>query len=1217
MSRSKTSVLKGRYTLQQKLQVDVHSETWIGTDSDDESCLVKLWPFQSEKPDDPARAYWNSELRVIWRVCSSPKAGNSILRIRDAGIDFDTHEFVMVLKSGGGGYCPLSHALRHQSRYETLSFKNLRRSSYRAEIWAALFRLAEGIDLLHSQHVIHRNVCAESVFIDVATSAESWRLGGFEWSLRVGAHGGKVDDARSWVIPPETRHGVRVYAFESDWYAFGLLAARIFCSLEHSAENGPDALAEAARSDLSSAGESRLEPSERDFLLDLIRAAPDERLIYGQEIVSICKRIAETLATGAIEDRTDLPLVLAFRLDNAALISAAVEAGFTPEDGNSAATFSRLSFDHVEALKRFLRQDLQNSRLFSLPGKQTCVLLGHRLSFLISRYIEPGSLESTGSWEVAFLVKPTDLFGARIESCRDLGDVPILPLPIRDAIRVRQRQSWDRFVLQARETESDLTSEQQRLHDFLRATNQLELLMCAAKIFGYQIYGERIVEPDGNEIVRIVEDVGTETLPSYAKVKGGLVALLLEDLKAEKPYFGEVILTHSNTFRLEPGLEEFAWRVQGIPQPGVPIILRRRTRIGAPVPPTRGFVRTRGLWGQLRLIERRQSAIDRLEQHAFLLGSLASPGDVCMDTHAVTTAYRLRSEDVDESKRAVIEDTERVRPIYALQGPPGTGKTHQVAFLLRRVFADDPMVQVLVTAQAKGAVNVLRDRVRKAFASGEAVEAPLGVRLGGKMDRETSNDQDSVPVVTHRLLERTQATLASIAQPTTRQQQWSTIVNGMLHSAEDSFFARCLADFQQLVKRSAGITYCTTSAGDLAALAEGSEDFDWTFDWSIVEEAGKAHGFDLALPLQAGHRWLLLGDQKQLEPFQLESFELAVGDLEGAIAALERLPGASFVDKEWFRRWRELTVNEQQDFKKFARTWLKTFDVLFGKLARVFGTDLVTGSKACGAFAGRLRYQWRMHPTIGKLISDVFYGGDVVDSLGTVDDAGRPTPEVCHGFYLPDIPSKFGIAGRSIVWIDVPWCQSEPEWAELGEQQQKLNYSNPKEATVVRDFVQRLRPVDENAVPEAIAILSPYTQQVFQLSNELSRIPIPRHLKLVASLGASDQAGSGRWTHTVDSFQGNEAAIVIVSLVRNNARPPGKGLGFVAEPTRTNVMLSRAEHLLVLVGSWVFFREQTKYATTKDEKLWHWKEILDKLEGWFDSGEAVRIPSRLLQKDKE
>jgi superfamily I DNA and/or RNA helicase len=85
--------------------------------------------------------------------------------------------------------------------------------------------------------------------------------------------------------------------------------------------------------------------------------------------------------------------------------------------------------------------------------------------------------------------------------------------------------------------------------------------------------------------------------------------------------------------------------------------------------------------------------------------------------------------------------------------------------------------------------------------------------------------------------------------------------------------------------------------------------------------------------------------------------------------------------------------------------------------------------------------------------------------------------------------------------------------------------------------------------------------------------------------------------HTVDSFQGNQADVVIVSLVRQNQNPPGEGLGFLKESSRMNVLFSRAESMLVLVGSWDFFQYQLRQ-TPKDrnQPLGHWKLAIDYIE---------------------
>ncbi|CAG8485643.1 8192_t:CDS:10 [Ambispora leptoticha] len=73
---------------------------------------------------------------------------------------------------------------------------------------------------------------------------------------------------------------------------------------------------------------------------------------------------------------------------------------------------------------------------------------------------------------------------------------------------------------------------------------------------------------------------------------------------------------------------------------------------------------------------------------------------------------------------------------------------------------------------------------------------------------------------------------------------------------------------------------------------------------------------------------------------------------------------------------------------------------------------------------------------------------------------------------------------------------------------------------------------------------------------------------------------------TVDNFQGEEAKIVIVSLVRNSANVKDvkqANIGFVKSKNRTNVLLSRAKHGMFLLG---------------DAELFHlkspmWKEVIE------------------------
>jgi hypothetical protein len=105
---------------------------------------------------------------------------------------------------------------------------------------------------------------------------------------------------------------------------------------------------------------------------------------------------------------------------------------------------------------------------------------------------------------------------------------------------------------------------------------------------------------------------------------------------------------------------------------------------------------------------------------------------------------------------------------------------------------------------------------------------------------------------------------------------------------------------------------------------------------------------------------------------------------------------------------------------------------------------------------------------------------------------------------------------------------------------------------------------------------------------------------------------------TVGSFQGNQADVVIVSLVRKNRALAGEGLGFLREAPRMNVLFSRAERMLVLVGSWDFFKFQVQHASRdRDQPLGHWRLAVEYIEECFRNGTACLIPADSLEREPE
>lgn len=358
-----------------------------------------------------------------------------------------------------------------------------------------------------------------------------------------------------------------------------------------------------------------------------------------------------------------------------------------------------------------------------------------------------------------------------------------------------------------------------------------------------------------------------------------------------------------------------------------------------------------------------------------------------------------------------------------------------------------------------------------------------------------------------------------------------------------------------MVKRGANLTYCTTSAGELEALAG-----DQSFDWSIVEEAGKAHGFDLALPLQAGHRWLLIGDHSQLPPYRYEDYLDGVEALDSVVDALEALPenASGLLDWEWVASWRERTPRQRREFQEYATDWLRTFKRAFEHCRAVVPSTepekAGSRSGADGSAAGMLREQHRMHPHIGQLISRAYYDGELVNRT---EREGVVLDRVIHPFDRPP-----GLAGVAIAWVDVPWSRNDSRTRERGPMQGQPRYTNDAEAVALRNFLETLGP--DTGPSGELAVLSPYNQQVGLLRRRLRGARLPANLLLKPSLGSKLGVVRSEGFHTVDSFQGNQADVIAVSLVRNNDRPPGTGMGFLSDSSRLNVLLSRAERLLVL-----------------------------------------------------
>jgi hypothetical protein len=173
-----------------------------------------------------------------------------------------------------------------------------------------------------------------------------------------------------------------------------------------------------------------------------------------------------------------------------------------------------------------------------------------------------------------------------------------------------------------------------------------------------------------------------------------------------------------------------------------------------------------------------------------------------------------------------------------------------------------------------------------------------------------------------------------------------------------------------------------------------------------------------------------------------------------------------------------------------------------------------------------LEETWRLHPSICRFNSEMFYEGRLKSLAGLERQEIR-----CNG----------RIKGAGLRYLAI--------------QHQGRQSSSPEEADAVRDLVNEViasgatwidrKGVESLVSIDDILIIAPYNAQVFEIQE---RLPSAR-------IG------------TVDKFQGQEAPIVIYSMTTSSHADAPRGMEFLYSANRLNVATSRARCVCIVVAS--------------------------------------------------
>jgi hypothetical protein len=636
---------------------------------------------------------------------------------------------------------------------------------------------------------------------------------------------------------------------------------------------------------------------------------------------------------------------------------------------------------------------------------------------------------------------------------------------------------------------------------------------------------------------------------------------------------------------------------------------------------------------------RRQAASDRILHRQSIVGDLIDTFDLrslsepILSDRIVTAAEVKTAYGLNDTQANAFEFLTRVRPVGLLQGPPGTGKTKFIAALVHFALSHNLVRNVLLASQSNDAVDNAAEAVLTLFGPNAR---PAIVRVG----QEGS--------ISNRLL----AYHAARVETGFKQKLQADLKNRMRVAARNLGISAAASD--QLLHIHQSISPVWSRYRDLIAATENGADEKRSAGLrrTIVRMAGKidASEPEVQSAMQDGRlidalirhvasehsignlditeRFAsifnltndLIGSvstpERSFESFLAGTRQIVAGTCVGlgrTSLGLRKTPFDLVVVDEAARctsselavpiqsgRWIVL-VGDQAQLEPHHRpevisevaatTGLPKREIVRSDFERIFGSHY-------GQEAGRkLTQQHRMLAPIGRMVSASFYGG-----------------ELTHERTDPVIPAKQlpRILDRAVTWVATDNLRVR-SFQDLDPSGGPSLVNTVEADAIIKllrfwDADRSFRPYLDRTPGSTIGIICTYAAQ---------RDLIRHRLRLS---GLSETIKSGVTVGTVDSYQGKQNPIVVLSLVRNNDDGPEEfrqrtiTQGFMVRPNRINVALSRAMDRLVIVGArtrWPLNGPMNRVAQAFERELSsHFARLVDvsRLEEWSGSAPPSRPP---------
>lgn len=452
------------------------------------------------------------------------------------------------------------------------------------------------------------------------------------------------------------------------------------------------------------------------------------------------------------------------------------------------------------------------------------------------------------------------------------------------------------------------------------------------------------------------------------------------------------------------------------------------------------------------------------------------------------------------------------KDIFLIQGPPGTGKTSVIVEIIRQLVKNGE--RVLVCCQAHSAVKNIYDRLKS---------ADISLNVGFLDDDQTMQAMSYEDHV--KFLKRNILMLGQFLKG------YETEFSGLSFQDYPSYLVdfyqkqhglfgefvknnkNCASDLMEIIddflkeingQDEKGYFYTASHVHSLqvvmgTCIGIGTDSSikksGVQFDTLIVDEAGKANMSETNVPMSIARKYILVGDHNQLPPY--------------------------------------MDIQEVRDFMASEETKGEADE---SRVKKVLSTSLFEDFLNDPSFPEEskvlLNYQYRMNPTIGSLISRLFYEDQLNNGVGTES-------QVVNMDNFPD----------AITFYDTGKTKNRREYDPYEKSSGKGNIYNPCEIQLICDkIVPELETMLMGEEKLSVGIVTPYSEQVHRLKAALHGTKFEKCI------------------YTIDNIQGQEYDIVVLSFVR--AFPSSNGsVGFLDDLRRLNVALSRAKKKLIMIGN--------------------------------------------------